>query len=216
MTPITAATTGATTAKQTRPGTGRVTSTTTAATGTTSTTAGNGLGPQGIPLETGPLLAPASTTPLGTIVDGIQCASLEQLAYRTHAHLQVFVDGLPRTLPAGVGLVDPVVQQTPGGPLYGAQRCYYWLHTHATDGVIDIESPTPRVYTLGNFFDVWRQPLSSRRVGSARGTVRATVNGRPWTRSLRAIPLQRHEVIQLTVGWPIPPYHPVDWARSQL
>ena len=33
--------------------------------------------------------------------------------------------------------------------------CFAWLHTHAADGVVHIESPTKRTYTLGNFFDVW-------------------------------------------------------------
>ena len=44
-------------------------------------------------------------------------------------------------------------------------QCIYWLHTHAPDGVIHIESPTQRIYTLGNFFDEWRQPLSANQVG---------------------------------------------------
>ncbi|MCL2419595.1 MAG: hypothetical protein FWD04_09905 [Conexibacteraceae bacterium] len=183
---------------------------------TASTTASNRLGPEGIPLETGRQLAPASTTTPGTTVDGIQCAPLEQLAYHIHAHLQVYVHGVPRTLPAAIGLVGPVAQQTPEGPFYGAQKCYYWLHTHTSDGVIHIESPTPRIYTLGNFFDEWRQPLSSHRVASARGTVYATVNGKPWTRSPRAIPLKKHAVIQLAVGMPIPPFHTVNWGPSQL
>ena len=109
-----------------------------------------------------------------------------------------------------------MAQQTPYGPFYGAQKCYYWLHTHTTDGIIHIESPTPRIYTLGNFFDEWRQPLSSRRVASATGTVHATVNGRPWTRSPRAILLRKHTVIQLAVGRPIPPFHKVNWGTSGL
>ena len=29
-----------------------------------------------------------------------------------------------------------------------------WLHTHAADGIVHIESPVDRTYTLGNFFDV--------------------------------------------------------------
>lgn len=174
------------------------------------------LGPEGIPLETGRQLAPASTTLPGTTVDGVQCAPLEQLAYHIHAHLQVYVDGHPRKLPAAIGLVGPVAQQTPAGPFYGAQKCYYWLHTHTSDGVIHIESPTPRIYTLGDFFDEWGQRLSRHRVAHARGTVRAIVNGKPWTKSPRAIPLRKHAVIQLSVGKPAPPFHKLSWATSQL
>lgn len=211
VTPITAETGGSASGTSTAGG-----ATNPATASTTSTTGTSQLGPEGIPLETGPLLAPASTTLPGTIVDGIQCAPLEQLAYHIHAHLQVYVDGRPRTLPAAIGLVDPMAQQTPYGPFYGAQKCYYWLHTHATDGIIHIESPTPRIYTLGNFFDLWGQPLSDRRVAGAAGVVRATVNGRRWTKGPRAIPLKKHEVIQLAVGKPIPRFHKVNWAASQL
>ena len=209
--PITAQANGSPTA--TRMTTDPATSTKTT---TASTTASNRLGPEGIPLETGRQLAPASSTTPGATVDGIQCAPLEQLAYHIHAHLQVYVHGKPRKLPAAIGLVDPVAQQTPYGPFYGAQKCYYWLHTHTSDGVIHIESPTPRIYTLGNFFDEWRQPLSSRRVAHNTGTVYATVNGKRWTKSPRAIPLKKHAVIQLAVGRPVPPFHKVNWGPSQL
>ena len=173
-------------------------------------------GPEGIPLEAGAQLAPASTTAPGTTVDGIQCAPLEQLAYHIHAHLQVYVNGQPRALPAAIGLLGPVAQQTPVGPFYGAQQCYYWLHTHASDGVIHIESPTQRVYTLGNFFNEWRQPLSSHQVASASGPVTAFVNGSRWTSSPTAIPLLPHAVIQLDVGSPTVPFHSVSFAGTSL
>ncbi len=169
----------------------------------TPSTATATVGPEGVLLEQGSALAAASSTTSGTTVDGVQCAPIEQLSYHIHAHLQVYVDGQPRQLPGAIGLVGPVAQQTPNGPFYGAQRCYYWLHTHASDGIIHIESPTPRIYTLGDFFDEWSQPLGSDRVGSAQGKVTAFVNGKPWTKSLREIPLKEHAVIQLDVGSPL-------------
>ena len=141
----------------------------TATTATTTTTAAIALGPEGIPLEQGPDLAPAATTTQGATVDGVQCAPIEQLVYHIHAHLQVYVDGQPRALPAAIGMVGPVSEQTPYGPFYGAQQCYYWLHTHASDGVIHIESPSVRIYTLGNFFDEWNQPLSATAGGRRQG-----------------------------------------------
>jgi len=173
-------------------------------------------GPERIPLEPGPALAPASTTTPGSPVDGIRCAPVEQLAYHIHSHLQVYVDGVPRSLPGAIGLLGPVAQQTPVGPFYGAQHCYYWLHTHASDGVIHIESPTARIYTLGNFFDEWRQPLGPRQVAGATGRVTAFVNGRRWSRSPREIPLLPHAAIQLDVGSPIVPFVSVSWAHTVL
>ena len=190
------------------------TSSTTAA---TSTTAGKTqLGPEGIPLEQGPDLAPAGTTSQGATVDGVQCAPIEQLAYHIHAHLQVYVNGQPRALPAAIGMVGPVAQQTPYGPFYGAQQCYYWLHTHASDGIIHIESPSARVYTLGNFFDEWTQPLSGTQVAGEKGKVTAFVNDKPWTKSPRDIPLVPHESIQLDVGKPTVAPHEVSFAGTNL
>lgn len=186
------------------------------ATQTQTTASAGAIGPEGMPLQQGRELAPASTTTPGTPVHGIQCAPIEQLAYHIHAHLQVYVAGAPRSLPAAIGLLDPVSQQTPNGLFYGAQRCYYWLHTHATDGVIHIESPSHVIYTLGDFFDEWRQPLSSDQVGPATGTVTAFVDGARWTGSPRAIPLVKHALIQLDVGSPTVSFQPVSWAGSQL
>jgi hypothetical protein len=169
-----------------------------------------------IPLEAGADLAPASTTTQGATVDGIQCAPAEQLDYHIHSHLQVYVDGKPRALPGAIGLVGPVAQQTAFGPFYGAQGCYYWLHTHTSDGVIHVESPSQRVYTLGNFFDEWRQPLGRTQVAGDKGQVTAFVNGKPWKKDPRAIPLVPHAVIQLDVGSPSVPPQPLSWAGANL
>ncbi len=149
-------------------------------------------------------------------MDGIQCAPLEQLAYHIHAHLQVYVTGQPRALPAAIGLLGPVAEQTPAGPFYGAQQCYYWLHTHASDGIIHIESPTQRIYTLGDFFNEWRQPLGPTQVATASGPVTAFVNGKRWTSSLSSIPLLPHAVIQLDVGAPVVAFQTISFAGTGL
>lgn len=173
-------------------------------------------GPEGIVLEQGNVLAPASTAATGQTVDGISCQASEQVAYHIHTHLTVYVGGVLRPLPAGVGIVAPVPQQSPHGAFYGASRCYYWLHVHAQDGIIHIESPTQASYTLGQFFDIWRQPLSARQVGPATGTVTAYVDGKPYTGDPAQIPLKSHEDIQLDVGTPAVAPKRVDWSHSQL
>ena len=191
-------------------------SSSTAASTTSTASTSQALGPEGIPLEAGAPLAPASSTTPGATVDGIQCAPIEQLAYHIHAHLQVYDAGQPRALPAAIGLLGPVSQQTAYGPFYGAQQCYYWLHTHTNDGVIHIESPTKRIYTLGNFFDEWRQPLSRTQVAGVKGKVTAYLNGKPWTQDPRTIPLLPHAAIQLDVGMPTPAPQAVSWAGTNL
>jgi hypothetical protein len=172
------------------------------------------LGFEGIPIQTGAAVAPASTTQTGT-VNGIQCGSKEQLAYHIHAHLTVFDNGQARSIPGGIGIPGSQVVQTTEGPVASGGQCIYWLHTHAPDGVIHVESPTQRIYTLGDFFDEWHQPLSASQVGDVKGKVSAIVNGKPWTKSIRAIPLDPHQVIQLNVGSPVP-FETVNWSGTGL
>ena len=172
------------------------------------------LGFEGIPIQNGAAVAPASTTQTGT-VNGIRCGSKEELAYHIHAHLTVFDNGQARSVPGGIGIPGSQVVQTTEGPVASGGQCIYWLHTHAPDGVIHIESPTQRIYSLGDFFDEWHQPLSATQVGNVKGKVSAIVNGKPWTKSIRAIPLNPHQVIQLNVGSPVP-FETVDWSGTGL
>jgi hypothetical protein len=174
------------------------------------------LGPEGIPLQTGAPLASIAGAASGETVDGIRCEAAEQVAYHIHTHVAVFVNGAPRSIPYGIGVVAPAVTETVQGPFAEATRCYYWLHTHAGDGVIHVESPTQRQYTLGDFFDIWREPLSEQQVGSATGTVTAYVNGKRYTGDPRRIVLAEREDIQLDVGTPVVSPEPVDWSTSQL
>jgi hypothetical protein len=173
-------------------------------------------GPEGIPLQDGNVLAPESTAANGEIVDGIHCNTSEQVAYHVHAHLTVYVNGELRPVPPGIGIVQPSPTQTPQGPIYGATTCYYWIHVHAQDGVIHIEAPTTKQYTLGNFFNIWRQPLSSNQVGSATGPLTVFVDGRQYHGDPAAIPLESHEDIQIDVGTPVVPPQKVDWSGTQL
>lgn len=173
------------------------------------------LGFEGVPLEQGPQLAPADTTQSGT-VDGIRCGPTEQLAYHIHQHLAVFRNGTLYQLPAGVGIPGSHAENTNQGPIAAGGKCIYWLHTHTTDGVIHVESPTKRIYTLGNFFDIWHQPLSADQVASLHGAITSFVNGKPWKTSPRDIPLLPHEDIQLEIGQPAPPIMTIDWSQTRL
>jgi hypothetical protein len=164
--------------------------------------AAGAVGPEGVPIPGTPLLA--TTTPRGGApVDGIECSRSEQTLFHIHVHLTIFVDGAARQVPYGIGIPGAAAQSTPLGTFVGSGDCFYWLHTHAADGIIHIESPIERVYTLGNFFDVWGQPLSSSRVGPAAGPVTALYGGERYEGDPRAIPLTAHAQIQLEVGRPL-------------
>jgi hypothetical protein len=162
------------------------------------------LGPEGIPIPQGvPMLAPGAGSATGATIDGVQCNSGEKLVYHVHTHLTIFVNGSPRQVPYGIGIVSPQVQQTSRGPFVASGSCFYWLHTHAADGIIHVESPIHRTYTLGNFFNIWHQPLGPNQVGPVKGKVTAFYNGQVYKDNPRDIPLGSHTQVQLDVGTPL-------------
>jgi hypothetical protein len=161
------------------------------------------LGPEGVPIPTAPVLAGTSSAASGADVDSIGCLSQEQTLFHIHAHLTVFVDGAPRQIPYAIGITQPQPQSTPEGTFIGGGNCFYWLHTHAADGIVHIESPVHRTYTLGDFFDIWGQPLGPRQVGPAMGPVTAMYDGKLYDGNPRDIPLNAHAQIQLDVGKPL-------------
>jgi hypothetical protein len=173
-------------------------------------------GPEGIALEEGTPLAPASTAASGQPVDGVRCNSMEQAVYHIHTHLTVYVNGALRPIPAGIGVVEPVAQHGSNGTFDEASRCYYWLHTHAQDGIIHVEAPSHATYTLGQFFGIWQQPLGRNQTGPATGTVTTYVNGKPYDGNPASITLASHEDIQIDLGTPTVSPRRVDWSHAQL
>ncbi len=108
-------------------------------------------------------------------------------------------------LPEGIGIPNPQTQPSTEGPFVVSGSCFYWLHSHAADGVIHVEAPVQRTFTLGDWFDLWGQPLTSAQVAADSGTVIAYVNGRRHDGDPRSIPLESHAVIQLDVGTDVAP-----------
>lgn len=135
----------------------------------------------------------------GQPVDGIEGSSSEMLKVHVHAHLSLFSKGQQIAIPYGIGIVKPF--QVNNG-FVGMGRGIYWLHTHDATGIIHVESPDDRRYTLGNFFDIWGQPLSAREVAGLKGAVRAYVDGKPYAGDPRGIVLGAHTQITLQVGAP--------------
>ena len=160
-------------------------------------------GPEGVPIPGAPPLASTATAAAGQPVNGIHCQTSEQTLFHIHAHLTIFVNGSPRQVPFGIGIPGAQTQNTAAGPFVTTGTCFYWLHSHAADGVIHIESPVRRVYTLGDFFDEWGLPLGPGQVGPAHGHVTALYNGRVHLGNPRDIPLAAHAQIQLEVGTPL-------------
>jgi hypothetical protein len=171
-------------------------------------------GPEGAPVPSAAPLASTTTKATGQKVDGIGCDTSEQTLFHIHAHLAIFVNGSPRQVPAGIGIPGATGQSTPQGEFISNGKCFYWLHTHAADGIVHIESPVHRTYTLGNFFDEWGQPLGPDQAGPAKGHVTAIYNGKVYQGNPRDIPLSAHAQIQLEVGTPLVAPESITWPSG--
>lgn len=132
---------------------------------------------------------------MGAPVNGISCDAQEGQRIHIHQHIVIFDHGKPVPIPENVG--------QPSG-----RRCIYWLHTHTPDGIIHIEAPKDRSFTLGDFFAVWGQPISKAQVASAKATpknpLKVWVNGKVYKGDPAAIKLDAHTDIVIEAGPPFP------------
>lgn len=179
------------------------------------------VGPEGVEIPNVPDLASAASSATGAPVDGITCrpAAKETVNYHIHVHVAIFVDGQLRRLPGGVGITRPyLTEHLSSGDFLdvGLHDCLYWLHTHVPDGIVHVETPAKGNFTLGQFFDIWRQPLSSTQVGPARGPVVVFENGHRYSGNPRDVPLLAHGDIQIDVGAPVVAFQPFSFSVKGL
>jgi len=116
--------------------------------------------------------------------------------YHVHAELRVYVNGQQIPVPAQIG-IDP------------QGRFLAPLHTHDSSGVIHIEAGRPYPFTLGQFFDVWGQPLSQTQAGPLTAPsgqqLHIFVDGNPFSGDPRSIELQPHQLLVIELGQEVPP-----------
>ena len=161
------------------------------------------------------VLWPAPPDPLErTVAAGLEPERKEFLIHHVHAHLDVFVDGEPIAVPAGIGINvdDPEVQrfnEPDGSVSYGGIKrcrkpCISPLHTHDGTGIIHTESATPEPNTLGQFFTEWGVRLSDSCVGEycSPEPIAFYVDGKPYTQDPRAIELTDRKEIAIVIGTP--------------
>lgn len=146
------------------------------------------------------------------MIDGIQCNPSEQLLFHVHAHLDIIINGQYFLVPAQIGITN---------------ACYYWLHTHDVTGVIHIESPVNRDFTLGQFFDIWNKSFNNGQIKFNNGQIfnyvasqshplSVYVNGTkvPSGTNYGDIKLHAHDEITIVYGTP-PSSIPSDYSFPQ-
>lgn len=161
------------------------------------------------PAQTSPAAAPAPATPTGAAgwaldpaaggarikAAGLEILNAEGTAEHYHAHLDVFVDGKPITVPAEIGF-----SFSAGGQPNGISA----LHTHDTTGIIHIEAPTPgRSYTLGQVLREWGVLDGKDNTGAPHGGTggwSAYVNGAKRDGAVTDVVLKAHDEVVLSFG----------------
>jgi hypothetical protein len=135
----------------------------------------------------------------------------EGQAVHIHQHLDLYVAGKKVTVPAQIGIAS-------SGAFLSD------LHTHDATGIMHVESPTIRSFSLGQFFAVWGVRLDAKCIGSlcASGdkALHAWVDGAPVAGDPTRIVLDEHQEIVLAFGTPAQDPKPVprsyDFAAAGL
>jgi hypothetical protein len=94
----------------------------------------------------------------GRKTQGLFCNAMVE-TYHVHTHVALFLNGQQLALPSSIGSV----QVTP------TDHCFYAVHTHDRSGKVHVEAPAPGLFTLGQLFGIWGQPLETMNVGGNPG-----------------------------------------------
>jgi hypothetical protein len=137
---------------------------------------------------------------------GLEPERAEFFQYHVHAHLDVFFNGDPVTVPAGIGIdtTNPdVISDDQGVGLMGecSKPCISPLHTHATDGVLHTETQTVQPNKLGQFFIEWDVVLEPGHVDEY-SDMKVYVDGEEYDADPREIELSDGREIAIVIGTP--------------
>jgi hypothetical protein len=120
---------------------------------------------------------------------GLTALTMEGTVLHHHEHLDLFVSGRKVTVPAFVGIDQEAGFLTE-------------LHTHDASGIVHVESPVARSFTLGQFFCEWGVKLNATCLGPYRGELRWWVNGRRMHGNPALLALGQHQEIVIAAGRP--------------
>ena len=119
--------------------------------------------------------------------DGLPVLQAEAFVVHIHQHLDLYVRGKHEPIPALIGI--------------NVQRRYLSpIHTHDFSGVVHVESPSKRRFTLGQFWDVYGVRFDAKCIGGECGGVSVYVNGTRYLGNPRAIVLREHQELAVVVG----------------
>jgi len=118
----------------------------------------------------------------------LDALSSEGAALHIHQHLDIVINNQTITIPAEIGIGSNFISP---------------LHVHDTTGVLHVESPVIKDFTLGQFFTEWGVTLSDTCIGSycvdQNHKLIVAVNGNPIQRPQNLV-LKAHDEIEIWYG----------------
>lgn len=104
--------------------------------------------------------------PLTTREVTLLCTTDMATEFHIHPNLTIIINGQKQEIPPNIGINI---------------TCMNSIHTHEGGGVIHVESPIQRDFTLSDFFAVWDKPFDSQNILSFQTddthTIVVSVNG---------------------------------------
>ncbi|HZO71113.1 MAG TPA: MFS transporter [Ktedonobacteraceae bacterium] len=149
------------------------------------------------------LLAPGVPAS-GQVVGGLSCEPVVGTQTHYSIHLSLYANDTALAIPAGIGIVAPAQPGVVALATNGKKTCLYPLHVYETDNLIHVELTRAGTTTLGQFFDIWGQPLNRTQILGYRSDAGQSLtfkifdaNGdpQPFTGDPRSISLTEHETI---------------------
>ncbi len=119
---------------------------------------------------------------------GLDVLSEEGSVMHIHEHLDLIINGNAVPIPAEIGIGTNFISP---------------MHTHDITGVLHIESPVQKDFTLGQFFKEWGVAFDDTHIDSytadASHQLIVAVNGKPITNVANYV-LQAHDEIEIWYG----------------
>ncbi|HEX5430131.1 MAG TPA: hypothetical protein VFX17_03605 [Patescibacteria group bacterium] len=119
---------------------------------------------------------------------GLAALSAEGTVMHIHQHLDIIINGQAIVIPADIGIGTTFISP---------------IHVHDTTGVLHVESPVVKDFTLGEFFTEWGVKFDDNCVSTfcADDTHKliVAVNGQPITNAANYV-LKAHDEIEVWYG----------------
>lgn len=142
-------------------------------------------------IKTGPAPWPVDQEHLAARLQflGLEQLSTEGTVLHIHQHLDIFVHGQSVQVPAEIGIGSNFISE---------------IHTHDSTGIIHVESPVQKDYTLGQFMTIWGVKFDQTHLGGyvadASNKLQIYSNGQLVSGDPRNLKLTAHEEIVIVFG----------------